>query len=230
MRNRRDQSVSVLGAWERQHLNPRITRFGEEIQQATRVMYPSTHDIVPEFLSQSVLTIGNLLKKSEVLIVSKPHLSVIRRLCREFANQKDKILFRFTIGSLDEKLLSFWEPGAPKAVERIQALRHARDQGFSTSVSIEPMIGDVDATIQLVASVERFVTETIWIGKMNRIPQKLNSNVAGFEEACRLIKSQQRDEEILRLVHHFEGHRKVRWKDSIRKVISKYNGAVRLET
>lgn len=227
MRNRWDSTIRAPGSWERQHLNPKITKFGTEIREATRVMFPSSHDIVPEFLPQAVLTIGNLLKKFEVLVVSKPHLSVIERLCQEFSEQKERLLFRFTIGSIDQQLLSFWEPHAPQASERIKALRHAKEQGFRTSVSIEPMIGDVDSTLQLVSAVEPFVTETIWIGKMNRIPQRLNSHVSGFDEACQRVRSQQSDVEILRLVNGLQNHPKVRWKDSIREVIatSKVNGS-----
>jgi hypothetical protein len=88
-------------------------------------MFPTSHDITPRFLRQSLPTITNLLRHNQVLIVSKPHLAVVRALCKELAGQKDKILFRFTIGSLKKSTCAFWEPGAPPPRERISALQHA---------------------------------------------------------------------------------------------------------
>ena len=62
------------------------------------VMFPSTHDILPEFLGPCVTKIGKLLDAgNQIIIVSKPHLECIERLCSEF--QPDNILFRFSIGA-----------------------------------------------------------------------------------------------------------------------------------
>ncbi len=44
------------------------------------------------------------------------------------------------------------------------------------------------------------MTDRIWIGRMQRIPQKFNGHVPGFREAVAKIKSQQTDENILRLL------------------------------
>jgi DNA repair photolyase len=221
MRARFDPSVRPSGAWQLQGMKPG-TAYGTDAGENQVVMFPTAHDITPPFVDQSLRTIKNLLAaNNQVLIVSKPHLSVVETLCRELAGSRENILFRFTIGSLSASLCAFWEPDAPEPAERSQALKHAYEQGFLTSISIEPMLDSVDATIVLVGQLEPFVTDTIWIGKMQRIPVKLNAHVPGFASARDLIKQQQTDTEIQRLVRHLRGHKKVRWKDSIQAVIQK---------
>ena len=79
-----------------------------------RIMFPTSHDITPQFLDHCVTVLRKLLAAgNEVLIVTKPHLDCIERLCRELAEYREKIVFRFTIGAMDDELLRFWEPGAP---------------------------------------------------------------------------------------------------------------------
>ena len=156
----------IPSSWRQQRLNPRITKFGAEVGRGGVVMFPTSHDITPRFLPKSVRTIRNILKHNTLIILSKPHLPVVRALCREFADHKESLLFRFTIGTLNRKLAAFWEPGAPAPAERIRALKHAFRLGFKTSVSAEPMIGDADDTVELVNRVSPYVTDTVWIGKM----------------------------------------------------------------
>jgi hypothetical protein len=72
-----------------------------------------------------------------------------------------------------------------------------------------------------VAEVEPYVTDTIWVGKMQRIPRKQNAHVDGFTMAAARIKSQQTDAEVLQLVKALEDNPKVRWKDSIKAVLQK---------
>src|SRR5664280_2327835 len=91
-----------------------------------RVMYPSAHDIRPEHLKENMEFLKHILEAgNEVLIVSKPHLECIKAICKEFEAYKDKILFRFTIGSADDNVLKFWEPGAPGFKERLECLKWA---------------------------------------------------------------------------------------------------------
>jgi len=216
-----DESMRRPGAWQDQRLNPNRNRLGEEIRNAGVVMFPSSHDITPAFLPQAIQTIRNLLKTNKVLIVSKPHVRVVKRLCSEFAENKNDILFRFTIGALNRKLCLYWEPGAPSPTQRIKALAHAYDQGFATSVSCEPFLDTVDQTCELVDRVSPFVSDTIWVGKMRRIPRKLNSHVPGLLDAIHVLRANQTDAEILRLVSQLSNQPKVRWKDSIRAVLAK---------
>lgn len=105
------------------------------------IMFPSTHDITPANVDFAITFLNNLLKNSnKVLVVTKPHLSVIERICETFSDKKDKILFRFTIGSCDNATLKFWEPNATSFEERLESLKYAYANGFQTSVSAEPIL------------------------------------------------------------------------------------------
>ena len=105
------------------------------------VGFPSSHDITPSNIDAYLTVLGKLLRAgNEVLIVSKPRLDCIKRICDASQFFRDKILFRFTIGAMDDDILSFWEPNAPKYRERKVCLAYARNRGFRTSVSMEPML------------------------------------------------------------------------------------------
>jgi hypothetical protein len=75
------------------------------------------------------------------------------------------------------------------------------------------MLGGTDGTIKLVELIEENVTETIWIGKMNKISQRVSND---YREAADNIEYRQRDSEIRRLVEALENNPKIRWKDSIK--------------
>ena len=188
------------------------------------VMFPSSHDITPMILHRYIeilrlaLEVGN-----QVLIVSKPHLSSIAKIVGEMVRYRAQIEFRFTIGSLDEKLTRLWEPGAPLPEERLKALSYAYDAGFHTSVSIEPMLAGVEGTLQVVAEVDQHVSGTIWIGKLRKARERVDISTPGIADAVELIVIQQSDQEIRRLVGRLAGNSKIRWKDSIKKVIDQAN-------
>jgi hypothetical protein len=60
-----------------------------------RIMYPSSHDITPEILQSSLSFLGNLLQSdNDVLIVTKPHLDLIEKICDGFYDYKNNILLR----------------------------------------------------------------------------------------------------------------------------------------
>jgi DNA repair photolyase len=209
------------GQWRKQVLNPNRSQLGAELRNAGVVMFPTSHDITPSFLPEALVTIENLLATNKVLVVTKPHLSVVRALCQRFADRKRDLILRFTIGSLDPDLCAFWEPGAPTPAERIKALKYAYAHRFVTSVSIEPMLDSWERTLELVDRLMPYVNERIWIGKMRNIPRKLNAHVRGLDDAIALIKSQQSDENIAMLVWSLHLYPNVRWKDSIREVIGR---------
>jgi hypothetical protein len=90
-RARFDAAVQVPGNWEHQELRPE-SKLGTDKKGAGVVMFPTTHDLTPEFLPEAATTIRNLLNGgNRVLVVSKPHLSVVRHLCQEFGSQKSRI-------------------------------------------------------------------------------------------------------------------------------------------
>lgn len=76
---------------------------------------------------------------------------------------------------------------------------------------------------QVVEKVLPYVTETIWLGKPNNLIGRLSMN--GYkndrltmERARRLMKTLS-DEYILNLYARYQDNPKIRWKDSIKKVI-----------
>jgi DNA repair photolyase len=123
------------------------------------IMYPTTHDILPEIKDDCFQAIKNMLKANiNVLVVTKPHFEVIKSLVRTFARYKSgspKIILRFTIGTNDNKSLSFWEPNAPKFQERFKALKLAYREGFDTSISMEPCFPA--KVISEVSVIESFI-------------------------------------------------------------------------
>lgn len=184
-----------------------------------RIMFPTSHDITPRFLDECVTVLKKLLAAgNDMLIVSKPHLECVERLCRELAASKEKIVFRFTIGAIDDELLRYWEPGAPAFAERFAALKHAHGQGFRTSVSAEPML-DVPHAVELYKAVAPFVTDTVWFGKMNDVRRRVEVKSAEDEAAVKRIEQNQTDERIVELYGRLKNKPKVAWKDSIRKIV-----------
>jgi DNA repair photolyase len=220
-RCRFDPVLRKPGEWDKQGLNKNYKTLGSELGAVGVVMFPTSHDITPNFVGESLQTIRNLLVNNDVLVVTKPHLAVVKELCKGLADYKTKLLFRFTIGSLKPAQCAFWEPGAPSPLERIKALQHAFAKGFQTSVSIEPMLDDRAGIVELVSVVEPFVTDTIWVGKMQRVPQKYNAHILNFATELAKVKARQTDGEILELVRALTDRSKVRWKDSIKAVIEK---------
>ena len=185
------------------------------------VMFPSSHDITPNNIKYAMIVLRKILEAdNEVLIVSKPHYKCIKQICDEFADYKDKILFRFTIGSYSNKVLKFWEPGAPSLNKRMKSLKCAFNSGFETSVSIEPMMDNkVDKVID---AVKPYVTETIWLGKVNQMWSRLKRNTDmndELEKKAKQLEQWQSDDHILALYNKYKNDPVIMWKDSIQKVV-----------
>ena len=184
-----------------------------------QVMFPTAHDIVPEILDSCVTVIANLLAAgNRVLVVTKPHLECVVRLCREFAGEKGRLLFRFTITARDEALLKFWEPGAPGFAERRQSLCHAWEQGFETSVSVEPILDMADVAA-MVRQLRDCVTHSIWLGKMNKIDRRVRAETVEERRQVERIIANQDDARIRELYEQLRGDPLIRWKESIKEVI-----------
>jgi DNA repair photolyase len=186
-----------------------------------RVMFPSTHDITPQHLQESLRFIDKILAAGNtLLIVSKPHKPCIEAICSRFAGGKDRILFRFTIGSADSAVLAFWEPGAPGFEERLECLKHAHGQDFNTSVSCEPMLDQhIDRVIDQVLP---YVTDSIWLGRVNRIRSCLVQNGyadSGSQRRAEELQTWQNDDAIRALYERYQGNTKIKWKESIKKVV-----------
>jgi len=183
------------------------------------VMFPSSHDITPSNLAACLTVLERLLKAgNEVLIVSKPHLGCIETICQQFDGYRDKILFRFTIGACDNSVLSFWEPGAPVYAERKASLQFAYEHGFQTSVSVEPLL-DSEHIDRLVEDLLPYVTDSIWIGKMNHIGRLSKNADASLKAALLQIEAGQTDVIIRAIYQRHMGNPKIHWKASIKEVV-----------
>ena len=185
-----------------------------------RVGFPSSHDIFPEILDAYLEVLGKVLRAgNDVLIVSKPRLDCIEAICSACVFFKDKILFRFTIGANDNEILRYWEPNAPTYEERKDCLAYARDNGFRTSVSVEPML-DTQRIEQMVKDLDPMVNEFIWLGMMSHVGRLKNwSNVEGFEDRKKIIEAGQTPEMLAAIYDAFRDNPKVKFKTETLKVI-----------
>lgn len=182
------------------------------------VMFPSAHDITPNNFSACITVLEKLLEAgNRVLIVSKPHFDCVREICHAFTNFKEQVLFRFTITAADDNILSFWEPNAPSYTERKKALEYAHTNGYDTSVSMEPML-DSDHIESLVMDLVPFVSNSIWIGKMNGIKRRVKIDSRAMEAEVNRVKVGQTDQRIESIYKTLRYHPLVKWKDSIKKV------------
>ena len=157
---------------------------------------------------------------NQVTIVTKPHLDCVKAICAEFPDYKDKILFRFTIGSSDSNTLKFWEPNAPDFAERLESLKYAFSEGYQTSVSCEPMLDDNIGDV--IDQVSPFVSDSFWLGKANQLRSRLAFNGENDpitrRRADQLIEWQS-DGNIKQLYGQFKDNPKIKWKESIKKVL-----------
>jgi hypothetical protein len=182
-------------------------------------MFPTTHDISPRNINSYLPVLLKLLEAgNDVLIVSKPTPMCIERICKECTAFKNQILFRFTIGSSDDAALKYWEPGAPSFKKRLASLQYAHENGYQTSVSCEPML---DTRIdRVVDAVKPYVTDAIWLGRVNRLRQTLAVNCPGdqdVQERANTLLSEQSDDFLLELHKRYKNDPKIKFKDSIKK-------------
>jgi len=190
-------------------------------RRSGRIMFPTAHDITDQNIDECLTVLSRMLAAgNNLLIVSKPSLSCVKRLCGELATYRAQIVFRFSIGSTDNAVLSYWEPGAPSFKARLACLQYAYAKDFQTSISGEPMLdGDPDA---LIAAVRPYVTDSIWLGKINRLRNILPQNCPRDLEAIRrgdAIMATQSDTTILALYARFRKDPFIKWKDSIKSVV-----------
>lgn len=179
-----------------------------------RVMFPSTHDITDdEKVKEACFTVICKLLESgnEVLVTTKPRSSVTKQIIDLFGLYIEQLQFRFTITSMNNHLLSFWEPHAPSYEERFASLQYAYEKGFKTSVSIEPFLDYVPQ--ELVYRLEPFVTESIWLGPMNYINR--NGVSIEEEERYREIRMKYCYEHLLSIYEELQYFPPIRFKDSM---------------
>jgi DNA repair photolyase len=151
-------------------------------------------------------------------VVSKPNIESVRRICIDFDQFRDLLLFRFTITARDSRILEFWEPKAPDYAERKSCLEYAFDEGFETSVSVEPMLDTTDV-VSMVRELLPYISHSIWLGKMNRIDERVKIDSEQMRLEIERIRQGQRDEKLWQLYRALKPCDKVRWKESVKEVL-----------
>lgn len=183
------------------------------------IMIPSSHDITPNNIDTTLEVMTKLIaSNNELLIVTKPHFVCIKKIVDAFQERRFQVKFRFTIGSADSDVLKLWEPGASDFIERLQSLRYAFECGYSTSISCEPLLDE--HFDDLYEQVSPYVTDSIWVGKMNMANKRVRTNTNGtfpMEEVDKLVASQS-DDKIIALYDRYKDNPKIMWKESIKKV------------
>lgn len=208
--------------WPNVTINQKAVDAGRGKHQGT-VMIPSSHDIQPSILSEFIEVLCKLLDAgNQVLIVTKPHWECITTICDTFEEHKDQILFRFTIGSTDEDVLAFWEPGAPKFTERIASLQYAYERGFATSVSSEPYL---DAYPQYIYDAcISYITDSIWFGTIKHFNSRVDLEDATEEQVEKYVDpilKAQTPAMVKQYYKLLDGKPLVKWKETITEIVGR---------
>lgn len=199
--------IKSLDEWSKPILNKKA--FFQPIRKRKgRGMFPTTHDITPQTFVHCGITLKRLLKAgNEVLITTKPNINLIKMLCRQIEPYKERAQFRFTITSINNSILKSWEVNAPNYQNRKTSLIYAFQEGFKTSVSIEPYL-DSDP-IPLIKELAPYCTESVWIGTMNpKYFQYINHTKEKVKKVVSNIVKELSEDDL----------KKVRLKDSIRNM------------
>jgi len=186
-----------------------------------RVMLFSSHDWTPEIMSEGLCVLRKLLEAgNQVLIVSKPHWQVITLICESYQEYKEQLEFRFTIGSIKDDVLAFWDRNAPNFTERLSCLEYAFHKGYKTSVSCEPFL---DAFVaHIYDACIAYITESFWIGKLNQFDKRVqldDVNKQQYKTYVEPLKNCLTKTVIKAIYKTMKDKPKVQWKDSIRKML-----------
>ena len=99
-------------------------------------------------------------------------------------------------------------------------MKHAFSEVYQTSVSCEPILDDNIGDV--IDRVSPFVTDSIWLGKMNHLRSRLALNEEDdpvtMQRADQLI-GWQSDENLKQLYSSYKDNPLIKWKDSIKKVV-----------
>jgi DNA repair photolyase len=205
--------------WPKEHIQEKKVAIRHRKKYDGQVMFPSSHDITPNNITACITKLTNLLiPGNRVLVVSKPHMECIEKICELLRDFKSQILFRFTIGACDDRVLSYWEPNAPGYNERKQCLIYAYRAGFKTSVSVEPMLDSANIDT-LIGELLPYVTHSIWIGTMNHLGRFGKGSNMVLRQAIKKIKRGQTDAIIKAIYQRHKDNPLIKWKKEIKKVV-----------
>ncbi len=101
-----------------------------------------------------------------------------------------------------------------------KTLVYAFETGYQTSISCEPMLDDkIDKVIE---DLSQYVTDAIWLGKMNFAIRRLRTNGhldAENQAAAEQLLEWQNDAAIKQLYNKYKDNPQIKWKESIKKVV-----------
>ena len=200
----------TAGTWPIEH--PRAT--AKARKHKGRVMFPTTHDLHYEHVNWWGPFLRDLLERgNDVLIVSKPEYAAIKWICDRFLDYRDKIEFRFTIGTNDDKTAAYWEPAAPSPSDRFMCIARARTMRYKVSISMEPLL--IENPKEMIDDLLMgWVDGEIWIGCMNHYA--FNPEIP---EEARQIRIQSR-ENMQKVYESLKDNPQIRWKDSVQKLLN----------
>jgi DNA repair photolyase len=217
-------------------------------------MYPSMHDTFEETAGDAIKVIGNMLKANgNVLWVTKPRYKVVKRVLDKFSKYKisafeeprnylqgqPHIKIRMSISTNNDDYIAYYEENAPKYDEREKALILAYEMGADVGASCEPYFpvklkdgeDPIEKFIEWVRYLLQYITDELWIGKMNYIPTDngkakqgiyelrgeplTEEQIAKFRELEKFYKF----ENILRIVDALHDEPNIRFKESIKKLM-----------
>ncbi len=209
--------------WRKEH--PRSIKKKPPYHNGRVVMFPTTHDITKHNFRVCFNALGQLLHRgNKVLLVSKPVPELIAEICHDYVTFARQLDFRFTINWKNAAIGKVWEPDAPVFAQRFKALKIAFDAGFSTSISMEPLL-EPQSIRSLVELVYPYVTDTIWIGKLNQLRKRVAWAMVepGVATAVAALESWQTDAAVMQVAHEAkkaDPAGKIRWKDSYAEVLN----------
>jgi hypothetical protein len=100
----------------------------------------------------------------------------------------------------------------------VAALKLAFDADYRTSVSAEPLLGGLDTARAVMSAVRLYVTDTVWIGKLNKGKQRVDmSNPVNAEQVTK-IELAQNYKSIMDMYAALKEDSIIEWKDSIKTV------------
>lgn len=185
------------------------------------VMFPTAHDIYLENLNTCRIVLYKLLDAdNEVLIVSKPRLDCMKKICDGFRQYQKQITFRFTIGSINNDVLRFWDRKSPDFDERIECLAMAFRMGYRTSVSCEPYL---DSHPQYTyEACKNYITDSFWLGLLRQWKRRVDMTgvtEGDIERYVKPLQEAQRHEAVCEVYRVLEDESLVRFKDSFREAL-----------
>ncbi|MBY9006273.1 MAG: hypothetical protein KGD63_05910 [Candidatus Lokiarchaeota archaeon] len=130
----------------------------------------SSHDIYPENQENCLKFILRIINESDntVLITTKGNIDVIKYLCENLAEFKERVNFMITITSKHDSLAVKYEPEAPLISERLLCLEYLDYHKWRFNVSVEPFLDQ--NPLYLIENIFKHYrsVNSIWLGCNSR--------------------------------------------------------------